>query len=161
MACFRKYWIAEALTVLGILAAVFPLSMTVTSAKWVGQKDLEVRFSVEDAMSGSPIPNAEIRIHDEGRDLCHDREPSSFVLVCDINGRTTHITKGCMCFGSSSWFENTFRSHLPCWRYSSCARGYKQSEELVLDNRENFMKVTRGEATAKLEVNVLLNKDSD
>jgi hypothetical protein len=73
----RSIWIiAFALVVFVGLVSLF-LGQTM---KWVGHKDLEVRFLVTDAATGIPIPNASMHITVGPGGFCENGDHGDFVL---------------------------------------------------------------------------------
>lgn len=146
----------------GILIALIACSLPLLSvAAWVGFKDVEISFVVRDAVTGQPVPNAEIGIRQESGGLCNDRESGNFSLNCDGVGRASHLVQRCMCYGKSGYFVDSFGMHLPHWWYRAEAPGYDPSEESYLDDGKNSKRVQRGQSTAKLEVIISLHRTTN
>jgi hypothetical protein len=144
------------------LAVLFVVAMVVlpatSSIKWVGRRDLEVRFIVKDVDNDQPIQNAEIHITAEGGGFCEDQNPAEFTLETDDAGWAKRYNKSCMCFGSRSQFEDTFASHVPSWRFTVTADRYASSGVRFLEEFEIQNNVQRGDQFATLDVLVRLSK---
>ena len=125
---------------------------------WVGSTDLEVKFAMTDAVTGDPIPSAQVEVHSEGG-FYEERGRQEFVLVADANGVAHKECRNSMCFGARSGlgFTNTFAVHLPWWRYRVVAEGFEPGEWAELDVLEFRRQVRRagpGKTTLVVPVSV-------
>jgi uncharacterized protein (TIGR03067 family) len=147
-----------ALAVVAVVAGVVAVPFAVT-AKWVGHKDLDVRFVVTDQETDLPITDAAIHIRlEDGGGFYEGRNETEFSLVTDKQGEAHYLCKNSMCFGSKGRFEDTFAIHLPWWWVGVSAVGYVDSEPSFLDVPERQREVDRGDEQAKLVVKIALRK---
>jgi len=152
----RSIWIiAFALVVFVGLVSLF-LGQTM---KWVGHKDLEVRFLVTNAATGIPIANASVHVTVEPGGFCENGDQGDFVLMTDQNGLATRMSKNCMSFGSKSSLEDTFAIHPPAWRFYATGEGYANSEPRFAEDVKVARKVIRGDQYAILPIGIQLVKD--
>jgi hypothetical protein len=140
---------------LGLLAAVPALS----TVKWVGSRDLAVRFVVVDGATGHPVPEAAVQIEQAKSSRCETEMPEEFVLATDGNGTAAKTVKRCMTFGSRGLFEDTYYSHVPRWTFHVRADGYQPSRSWNLEEPEFARLVRRGENASELTVRIELSSD--
>jgi hypothetical protein len=127
---------------------------------WVGFTDLEVAFAVTDAHTDRLIARARVEIQSEGG-FSEERGKQEFVLLADAGGVARKDCRSSMCFGTLSGlgFTNTYRVHLPWWRFRVYAPGYQTTEWVHLDVPQYGQEVERvGSGKAKLVVRVPLQK---
>jgi hypothetical protein len=129
---------------------------------WVGNKDLEITFFVEDADTRQPMQAAKIEVLQEDGNWCSDRGQVPLSMVTDANGIAKHLSKNCMCYGVHGWSWsgrlNTFAIHIPGWIIRIVAPGYEPCEFLDLRAPEYHRLVERGKEIATLRVETKLRK---
>jgi|GEM_PF-4239559 len=126
---------------------------------WVGRADLEVEFTVTDAVTGQPVSDAQIEIHSEGG-LYKERDRREFQLTTDPNGRVSYICLDSMSSGSRGPFEYTYSVQLPWWRFRTSAAGFQSNDWVELNVPEFGRRVRRaGPGKAKVEIPIRLSRE--
>lgn len=148
-------WIAVGLVLaLGGYALLIP---SVESIKWVGHKELDIRFVVTNAETGAPVGGAKVLIHQEGRGFGENcQETKDFTLTTGPDGTVLFHCGKSMCFGTKNQWQDTFAIHLPEWYFSTSATGYFGDEWTDLDEGERRQQVQRGDKVATLDVPIRL-----
>lgn len=154
----RSIWIISLVlvAVVGLVVLLF-LGQTMD---WVGYKDLDVRFTVSDAATGIPIPNASVHVAVGLGGVYKDRNPDDFVILTDQNGLAASMSKDRMCFGRKSVLEDTFGIDPPDWQFYVTAEGYANSKPRYAQEAEFRRQVIRGNQFAILPITIQLVKDA-
>lgn len=154
----RRWWKwLFAIALAGLLVWGFDRVMMIY---WVGSTDLVVEFAVTQADSDRPIPGARVEVQSEGG-FYEERDKQQFALLADAGGMARKECRSSMCFGTVSGlgFTNTYRVHLPWWRFRVSAAGYRPSEWEALDVPEYGREVERvGSGKARLVVRARLQR---
>jgi hypothetical protein len=127
------------------------------SIAWVGSTDLDVEFVISDADTGRPIAGAAVDIEQEEGGFCSDKDAKQFRLVTGPDGTATHRL-GCMSFGITSTWKDSFSVHLPHWTFVVSADGYRPSEPVELDQPLYERQVERRQGSARLRVPVTIKQ---
>src|SRR6476620_1104056 len=101
------------IAVIGFAVACVVLSRVLTVVGEVGHKDVLITFSVKDADTDQPVPNASIHVVRAEGGLCSERDENDFVLACDGSGCVSELVKNCMWSSTRGFFVNAFYMHLP------------------------------------------------
>jgi hypothetical protein len=156
----RKMW--QWLLVIAILAIGGVLLTALTSKTWgVGHTDVEVSFVVTDGETGGSLVEARVEIRKEKGGLCEDQEEKEFAIFTNHDGVARRVERKCMCFGTSSIFEDSFGTHLPRWLFRVSAEGYTPTRWSALEVYEHYRRVRRGKEVATLTVPIALRKKLD
>jgi hypothetical protein len=128
---------------------------------WVGHTDLRIQFVVVDAHTGQGIKGARIQVKQREGGFCADRTAQEFALLTDESGTTSRICEACMSFGTQSGlkFTDTYSAHPPRWQARIVADGYRESEEIDIEQNPVYrrqIKRVRPEA-AEMVVRVALS----
>jgi hypothetical protein len=155
----RRWWKWLLLVVFTVAVLVLGYDWLLT-IYWVGRTDLEVEFTIADAVSGRPVSVARVEIQSEGG-FYEERDKQEFTLVADASGVTGKQCRNSMCFGTLCGlrFTSTYVVHLPWWQLRVAAAGYERSDWAFLDVSKYVLQVQRvGPGRAKLVVPVSLHK---
>jgi hypothetical protein len=107
---------------------------------WVGDCDLQIDFLIVDAESGNAIPNAEIRIRNDGGfyDDADEDTKRPFSLRTDADGMAHRTCRNNRCIGRQSRLEftDTHVAYKPRWTLQIFAEGYSRSAAIDLADDE-------------------------
>jgi hypothetical protein len=156
----RAEWLVAGLIAVVLVLLALPLVQKVSyGGSWVGSIDLEVVFAATDAVTGAPIPGAEVEVQSDGG-FYEERQPRDFRMIAGPDGRAAHLCRNTMCFGTREpLLTDSFDLHLPHWRFRASAPGYEPTALEELEVPEFHRAVRReGPHRAVLVVPIPLRK---
>jgi hypothetical protein len=155
-------WIV--LGLIGVVVLFVLFAPGTTYIHWVGAKDLDITFRILDADSDKPVKGAKVNVLYQETNLCLEDPKPPFTHQAGDEGVVSHLSKECMCFGTSGGSgrtkKDTFAIHIPGWLMTVEAPGYQTTEPFELDTLEIQRRVVRDNKTATLEVVVRLLREA-
>jgi hypothetical protein len=155
----KRWWIWPA-----TLAAFALLAVVVYDGfgfSWVGRTDLRIEFVVVDARTGQGIERAKICVKQGEGGFCSDRTAKEFELLTDQSGTASRMCEGCMSFGTQSGlkFTDTYSAHPPRWRARIAAEGYRESDNIDVEEDPVYIRQIKrvGPGAAEMVVRVALS----